>query len=1123
MLHRVKYNLKEVIYLAFQLIIGASGCGKSRYLTEKLIAASVNDREGSYIVAVPEQFTMETQKNIVFNHPDHGVMNIDIVSFERLAYRIFEEQNVTLKPVLDDCGKLLILRKVIEENKDRLEIYSKNVNKVGFVVNMKSLISELLQYDISVEKLDELLEKCGNKKILGAKLKDISIIYTEFKKELGEDFLTSEEILKCLCTYIGSSNIIRKSTVVFDGYTGFTPIQYKVIELLMIHAKNVVVTVTMDTKENYRNISGEHELFYLSKETINKLYELADKNNIECKEDILMDDGVCRRFNNEPLRHLEKNVFRFKNAPYEGKTDDCISIFEAFNPHQEINYVVYRIKSLVKEGYRFKDIAVVSGDNAAYSKYISKIFEASGISTFIDDKKGVLGNPLIELIRTSLLVAHENFSYDSVFRMLKTKLTGIEDEAVDILENYVIACGIKGYSAYKKEWVKKYNSADEINLEYINSVRKGYMEKYEPLYRAITKRGATVSDIIKALYAYLDDIGVYDRLLAIKTEVGEKLLEKEFETIYDSVIDIFEKTVRLIGNQCIPPDELANILDTGFEQVRISIIPPIVDSVTVGDIERTRLSDIKVLFFVGVNDGIIPKASDEGGILSEFDRENMKAVGAGLAPTKRENIYIQKFYLYLNMTKPSQRLYMSYSKFDFEGKGIQKSYLIGNMLSMYPSLKVLRESDIDGLENYIYKAPSVYEKRIVPASYIEPSEAVGLYGKELYGSVSRIEKYISCAFAHFLQYGLELSERQCYEVTGADLGSLYHDVLRRVTLSIKDSEYTFSDIPDAKRSEMVREAVIITAEDYKNTIMFSSERNKYMLEKMTGIVDKTVWAIGRQLKKGNFNVESSELPFSPQRVGNDLMIKLSDGGSIELHGRIDRVDTCEDKDNIYVKVVDYKTYDEKLDFTDVYYGLNLQLMVYMKAALLIEQKRSEKSVIPAALFYNILKNPIVRDTDEPETELLKEMRPVGILNDDTRVIELLDNSIEKSSQAVPLTLKSDGTPDKNSGVFPYDVMERVPDYALNRIRKAGEEIMRGNVSVSPYQKGNKTSCEYCRYASICGFDYKEEDYGYRRLKKIDKETLEQEILCAGNTNAKNSSSLEIMDTEKEMSGGEHDA
>lgn len=1083
--------------MGFQLVLGSSGSGKSTYVLNRVVKESMSNSDCDYIMIVPEQFTLETQRQIVTMHPNNGVFNIDIVSFERLTYRIFEELNYNAKPVLDDCGKTLLLRKVIEDNKEELVVYGKNSTKLGFVEEMKSLISEMLQYSISKEMLHEAYNKTNDKKLLNAKIKDIILIYEKFRESLGEQFMATEELLNYLCQLIPKSNIIKNSTITLDGYTGFTPIQLKVIELLMIYAKDVIVTITIPSEENYRIIKGEQELFNLSKETISKLLGLAEGNRIVCEEDVVINDSKPVRFEREMLGYLEKHLFRYTGEICH-KKDGGVCIYEAFNPQKEISYVVYRIKKLIEEGYRFRDIAVVTGDNEKYAQAILKIFEQNNIKGFVDNKKGVMDNPFVQLIRNSLLISKENFSYDSVFALLKTGLLDVDLEDVDILENYVLATGVRGYTSYNKIWVKTGRKEDSELLEHINNIRINFMKDYQGLYDILKKGRVQVKAALTGLYGYICSLDLYNKLKnkskAFET-AGDYVLAKEFESIYELVIDMFDRVVRLIGEEYVTAEELMHILDTGFEQIKIGVIPSVIDSVTIGDIERTRLGDIKALFFVGVNEGIIPKNESGAGILSEFDRERLKNINIKLAPTKKENAYIQKFYLYLNMTKPRQNLYISYSKFDFEGKSSGPSYLINVIKGMYSELTIDKEHNFKDMKEYIYVPKSELSEEFEAVKKLDRQSAGALYGDVLFGSVSRIEKYVACEYAHFLQYGLKLKERKVYEVTAGDLGTLYHEVIRRVTLKIKESEYTFSNIPNEIKEEIVRESVLQVSSNYNNTIMLSSEKNKYMLEKLTQVVNRTIWAIGNQLKSGNFKIDDCEVAFSPEKTSGELELLLSNGGKMQVNGRIDRVDCCEKEEEVIVKVVDYKTYDEKLDYEDIYYGLKLQLLVYMKAALLIEaNKNPDKRVVPGAILYNVLKNPIISIDDAMENDkvdkmMLEKMRPEGMVSDSDVIMSELDASRTGKSYSIPVKFKKDGKPDSYSSIMNQDVFDKLPEYAFNKIKELSEKIIDGNVSINPYKKKDKTACDYCEFSDVCGFDIRDRRYNFNIINKMDEDSF----------------------------------
>jgi ATP-dependent helicase/nuclease subunit B len=1165
--------------MSLQLILGSSGAGKSHRLYQEIIKDSIESPETNYLVVVPEQFTMQTQRDMVAAHPNHGIMNIDILSFMRLAYRVFDELGGHEKVVLEDTGKSMILRKVVEGKSEELNIFQSNVRKQGFIGELKSMLSEIYQYSIGPEQLEKTIEQVANRPMLQHKLQDILTVYKGFSEYIEEKYITTEEILDVLYEKVENSQFVRDSVICLDGFTGFTPSQTKLLTKLMRLCKKVYVTVTIDEREQ-KIADEEYQLFHLSKKTIASLQEIAISEQVMIDKPIWISgvkgNKVPYRFLESPgLAALEKNLFRYPRVSYKEDVKD-ISIHVAKNPAEEVAFTIVQIKKLIREeGYRYKDIAVVSGDIGTYGRIIENDYEQEGIPFFIDNKRGILGNPAVELIRGVLDVIQRDFSYETMFRYLRCELVDISKEEVDNLENYALAMGIRGYNLWNKDWSRSYKSRSEIDFIRLNEARKKAVAGLEELRDVVKSKEANVREVSTAICRFLIDKQVASKLTEYSSKfesIGKLSLAKEYKQVYRMILDLFDKMVELLGDEVMPLDEYSKLLDTGFEEIKVGIIPPSIDQIVVGDIERTRLKDIKALFFLGVNDGLIPKSSDSGGLISDMEREILLQHEVELAPTKRQKTFTEQFYLYLNLTKPNRHLYVTYSKVGMDGKARKASYLIGKLKQIFPKLQVedcdnskddlsyilatrqgiqyvieqIRElcdknqvlsdgkkdtSDLEATSGVLDNGSDTFkelyswycsdEKRrkvleiVLEGAFYEAEDnslpkavARALYGNELSGSVTRLEKYAACAFAHFVSYGLGLLERQEYRLAVPDIGNIFHKAIDLFSKKVKNSEYEWYSIPDEVREQFTKEAVEEAAIDYGNQVILSSKRNAYMLERVMRITNRTIWALCAQARKGKFEPEAFELQFSFLDNLESVNVGLTEDTRMQLQGRIDRVDVYEEpeKNRILVKVIDYKSGHSTLDMGQIFYGLQLQLMVYLSASMELQQKKNpDCKVEPAGVFYYNIDDPIVDKTSDVEAAILKELRMNGLVNEDMHVSKYLDTSFMDAegnikgsvkSDVVPIETNKDGYPTKRSQAASSRQFKEMTEYVNNKIVEIGREILDGRAEVNPYKLGERTACDYCAFQGICGFDVKLPGNRYHQLKKLEKEDVFAKMECA---------------------------
>jgi len=1130
--------------MSLQLILGGSGSGKTTFLYDNIIKASIKHPDKQYLILVPEQFTMQAQKDVVTRHPDHATMNIDIVSFQRLAYRIFEELAVEQKPVLDDMGKSMVLRKVTAACRKQLGLYAGHLNKNGFISQLKSMLSEFYQYGITPSILQTMAGQARTP-LLQQKLTDFSIIFQEFQDYISGQCITTEEVLDVLCQVLPNSKIIAGSVIALDGYTGFTPVQYRLLELFLIHAKQVAVTVTADKRIPLQPSPGMQSLFYMSSQIVRRLSVMAKEHQVRQLPEIWCEGQLEGRFAvGEELAYLEQHLFRYEAGRYQGAMNGSLELFQSSNPAEEIGQVVHRIQQLViRSGLRYRDVAVVTGDLPGYGREIGHQFEQNGIPFFLDDKKTIISNPMVELIRAALEVVQRDFSYESVFRYLRTGLVTTDRVRTDRMENYVLALGIRGYKKWNSTWDRVYRGGGGLNLQELNEFRELVMTPLFDLREALRKPAVTIAGMAEAVILFLETCRVQEKMLEYEeqfTSRGEYRLAKEYSQVYDMVLDLLERLKLLLGSETVGKKEFMDILDAGFSEMTVGVIPATVDRVVVGDITRSRLAHVKVLFFVGVNDGIVPARKNRGSLLLDREREFFGEHQLELAPTAREDSFQQRFYLYLAMTKPARKLIMSYAKTGSDGKSRRASYLIGELRQMFPDLPVTEGKSEALAGSGIYSVPEAWqqlirglqqvsqlddsrflelyrwflasaehredvEKLVNAACYIYEQQGIGhaaaqaLYGKIISGSVTRLEQYASCAYSHFLQYGLELMERQQYTLAAADIGNLFHDSIDLCFRQIKEAGKDWNTVTDEERNTLVERCVKQVTEEYGNTILNSSSRNAYLAKRVEHITKRTVWALQQQIIKGDFVPSGFEVSFSAADNLQAMKIALSEEEALHLRGRIDRMDLCQDGQQVYVKIIDYKSGSTSFDLAAVYYGLQLQLVVYMDAVMEMTRRQfPDKEVVPAGLLYYNIQNPVVQkegelSPEEIDAEILRKLKMNGLINSELEVIRHMDHEIEKESDVIPVVLKGEEVQESRSSVANRERFEKLSVYVQEKLRRTGRELLDGENTAAPYKSGTRTACDYCPYHAVCGFDKKTAGYEYRRFKSKKTEEIWEEI------------------------------
>lgn len=1136
--------------MSLQFILGHSGSGKSTYLYNEIINQALKAPDKQILFIVPEQFTLHTQKELVRLHPRHSVMNIEVLSFERLAYRVFDELGTDTLNVLEDTGKNLVLRRLVEENKESLSILGGTAGKLGVISEIKSLISEMTQYNITPEILEEMIEDRSVSEAFRIKAKDMHVLYEAFLSYIDGKYITAEEILELLNEVMEDSYFIKDAIIVFDGYTGFTPIQNNLLKNMLSLAEKVYVSVTIPGEETVFTDVKEHDLFFMSKKMIKSTSDIARSEKVTIDSPVILPMNNPVRFKKDGvLSHIEKNLCRGSYTKFDinSETKDSIEIHELMAPRDELYYVASDIRKIVREtGARFYDFAVCCANMEDYQNYIEEIFSKYDVPVFVDTKSEIVFHPLFEFIQSGFEIIFTNYSYEAVMHFLKAGFIEDSHEDIDLFENYILATGIRGKKAYENSFSYIPKNFDENDLEIVNAVRNHFMQAIEEIRYLSPNKNLTVREYTYRLYQLLVKNSIQEKL-DIKSreyeEKGDLVKSRQYSQVYKLIIDLMDKMVSLLGENSMNLREYVDILNAGLESISIGVIPSTYDCVLFGDIERTRFENIKYLYLIGASDGAIPKVAANGGIFTQSDRERLKDADFVLAPTAKEKSFTQKFYLYQVMTKPSSKLCITFPRVNGSGEPVRKSYIISMVCNLYRGLEIVdhlefpkerkletystaKELLIEYLRDYMdndalasdeeyvkelteliallkdYNEDEV-EALINAACFYHRDDSIGraamkaVSGGSFSGSVSRLEQYASCAYAYFLRYGLRLEERATAEFQALDMGNLYHGALEEYSKLLSESDSDWFNVSEKEMDCLLDKAISsVFSEDELNT-----KREEYILKRMKTTLSKTVGVLTKQVRAGYFVPTGFEVDFRSFDNINALQVALSDNETMKLNGKIDRLDTYEKDGRVYVKIIDYKSGNKKIDFNKLNSGLQIQLITYMSATMEgLKGKYPNKEILPGAILYYNIDDPMVdaKDRfnalsgDEYSDLTMKLLRGEGLLNGSVEVVEALDKDLEDSSDSLVVNLgkKKDGTLKKNERIISEDDFRIISEAVRLHMKDTAKNMAEGDISTKPYKISNTdTACSFCPYHGICGFDEDICGFEYKEVSKLKKDEI----------------------------------
>lgn len=1109
-------------------ITGRAGSGKSMLVFQQI--KEYLDRDGGHqlILLVPEQFTLQSERDLIQSLQLPGIMQVEVLSFNRLADRILDEAGGKTRTLIDEQGKYMVLRKVVDELSPQLTIYQKVSRQDGFIHYIGDLLSELKQYNIALELLE--LTAPALPENLGNKIHDIALIYGRFNDYLGTHYLDLDDRINLVLNRMQESSFLKNSVIWLDGFTTFTPQQLDMIYRLMLMSDQINFAFTLDLNERAR----DRELFEPTRRAYDAVKRLADELNLG-QEYVEANHAHFQR--PAVMTHLERELYAFPNRVYEHEIEN-LTMFAASTIYQEVEEAAAEISRLAREEQmRWRDIMVVCSDMDKYGVLIRRSFQEYGIPYFIDSKHDIMTHPLVEYILSLLDMCLKNYRLIDVFRCLKTGLADLLPDQVEVLENYAIAYGIQG-----EQWKREFCLGQNQPLPEINQWREDFITSVILLEKRL-RQSSTIAEYTGCLYEYLEEQQMLNRIDNIIKQLQK---EERYELVYEHaqiwniVMRIFDQSVDIMESQTASLSEYRRILEAGFASYQLGIIPTTVDQVLVGSVKHLKSRGVKALLVLGVNDGLLPSIPSSDGILLEEERMVLHEQGIELSGGRERRLEEERLLIYSMFSKASAKVWVSYALADGEGRAQRPSLLVDRFKRLFKQILIhsdlLSDQDqqmkmlgpptstirhltqqmrqyMDGqpIPDFWWHAMRWYQlhpdwKAVMDntqqalfhrnqVSRITNINLQRLYPYPFRASVSRLEQFAACPFAHLVRYGMRPRERREYSVAMPDIGELFHQCLYSFSQQVTDQDLSWSDLKPDQCDQMVDTIMDSLASEYGDGVFNSSYRYRYMTERLKRMGRNTVRALVTHVQKGEFLPLAFEVRFGSGGQFPPIAVELADGKSIFLEGRVDRIDVLDEGAESFVKVIDYKTGDLNLRLEDIYHGLSLQLMVYLQAVLQHSQIIGRKNLQPAGVFYFHIDDPLVSTsemiTDKIAQELRKQFRMKGLVLRETRIIQGIDRDLPGYSEVIPASINNDGSVGKSSSGLESNEWSLVLNHVEQKVRRLGQDILDGNAAIEPYRREKDNACTYCPYHSICQFDPLFEDNQFRYLPSFNHdETLQ---------------------------------
>lgn len=1158
--------------MSLQFFIGRSGTGKTSAIHQEIAKKITAKSDGPpIIVIVPEQMSYQTERRLCELTEQGGTMRAQVYSLTRLAWRVMQEVGGIAGTPLGTTGLHMLIRSILEEKKDELREYSGNREQAGFIDEMRSLLTEMKRYIVAPEQLREVLQTEQDESTDGEfrtrKLQDISKVFEAFEASMDQHFIDQEDTYTHLASQISRSRFLQTADVYVDGFHDFTPMEYSVLKELIQTARNMTIALTVDRPFRH-SLPEETHLFRATGETYATLYEMARSSGVGVEKDVVFTAPPAGK--SPALTQFEHTFEMRPIEPYEGP--NAVVLAEAQNRRAEIEGIARNIRRLVQHnGYRYRDIALLLRNANAYDAVIESVFADYEIPYFCDEKKSMLHHPLVELLRSAFDCFEQDWRYEAVFRAAKTELLYPNGESekkirgqMDRLENYCLAYGIKGRDwrtesrwGYRKYRGLAHNAAvttEEKAIEQeVNESRLLLSAPLLRLERRLAQR-KSAAEKAEALYLFCEEIEVpakLDRWRLQAEESGDLLQAKEHEQAWDMLVQLLDEFVEIFGDQTVSTSLFIQCLTTGLEAAEFSNVPPSVDQIVVAHMDRSRLTNLRCAFVVGLQDGVLPQKPRENGLLDDEEREWLARQGIELAPSSHKQLLDEEFAAYRVFSLPTDALYVSYPVADEEGKGVLPSPWWSRLQERFPTARkekyVLDPSDLSDDEQLAFIANphtaithvthqfqrakrgeavsalwwDTYNALVGQSQWKESLQRAlrsltykndtttlteetsrALYGEELSASVSRMESFFSCPFSHYSSHGLRLREREVYQLHAPHMGELFHEALKHIHKQVV-AEGDWRAVTVEGSRDVAKKVMGTYAPALFRNILGSSKRYQYIARKLEQVLAQTTFALSEQARRSGFSPVGLEVDFGQKGELPPFTYTLSNGTKVELRGRIDRIDRGEVNGNTYIRIIDYKSSSRGLDLGEVYHGLSLQMLTYLDLVLTNGKQWIGTDVSPAGVFYFHIHNPQLDgkkagNEEAMREDWLKSYKMNGYVLGDTGVVQEMDQQLSGgSSPVISAGLNKDGSLRKSSKAASIEHFSSLTSHVRTLFREGSERMMQGDVDISPYQYRDRTPCTFCSFRSVCQLDHDVMDKPVRHLPKQSDDAWLAHIIAKG--------------------------
>ncbi len=1143
--------------LGLRFILGRAGSGKTHTCLEEMTDhLKAVQGPARLILLVPEQATFLAERALLERMG--AVMHGEVMSFRRLARRVLAQLGGALRPELSDIGRQMALASILNDRSDELQLFGALKGTPGFIRQLGATMIELARHGVTPQELCAEQEKrLLQDDILSRKLADLKLIYQAYQEYLARRFTDPEDVLTLASERLKGTSYLEGARIWVDGFSGFSPQEYELLGVLMSRAEQMNVALCLEPEELGRPLDAA-DLFFPTRSTYHELSELARERQVRQVPPLILPHTP--RFQGAlALGAIEASLFGSSTRKAPVDIDETCKIVAATDRRSEVEAAGRTLIALARDkGYRWRDMAVILRQTGPYADLVPAIFDRLRIPYFLDKKRSLTHHPLVELTRALLELVGGQWTYETVFRVLKTDFFALTRTEVDELENYCLAYGIRGerwfdgvpWRYLSRFYLDKEEEPREEDISYLNRInrlRQTAVDQLYPFYAMMRRDKQSVTQVASALHRLFDELDVEGRLTQWSQETsagGDVDMATEHEGVLAAVMDLLQQMVEALGERDVSWSELERVMQAGLEALTLGMVPPALDQVVVGSIERSRHPALRAALILGMNEGVFPLRHEEDPLLSDGEREDLAASGLVLGPTARREQFGEAYLAYIACTRADRFLYLSYPLADEGGKPLFPSPYLMRLGRLFPSLvaeearphaKSTHEalSHLSGAAdaiaflaaglgsgdvnlpsgpvwkhtyNWLLARPDGRRRLAAVFSGLEHDHVSStlsagvvdqLWGNPVAASVSRMERFAACPLWHYLSYGLSLKERKVQSVAAPEIGSFMHACLNRFAHYLQEHGWSWQEVEDGQAREIMTDVVQEIIPRLEGEALLRGEQQRFLARVLEKSLVEVVQVIAAQARQGRFEMVASEVDFGHGKRLPPLRVPLGDDHHLELRGQIDRVDVAPGDEGFYVRVVDYKRSGRDLDLTELYYGLSLQLAVYLSVMEEHGHHLLGRPLRPAGLFYQSLYRPLASKEGPPSLEeaerlMRRAYRLRGLMLSDQEALMLSDEGLARAgheSDVVPVKLNQDKTLARHAKVVDEQHMKLLLGYARHSLGQLGRRLVEGDIRAYPYKRKTQRACQWCEYTAACDFDVLLAGHRYRQVTQTDAEQV----------------------------------